>query len=564
MKKAKIFITILLCTLLMLTLFNGCIKVVESGNEGASAAKTEAPTEAGSKIIWSGQISVAPYMWGPYDEKENKIELALEDGFRGYGYDVDLKNIYIENSQYNELINTRIASGDAPDIFEARDAARMKDLYNQGALATWDKDFFIEKAPALYAFIMKGGVDGRIAKYVDMFWELSMIDGKMVTVAGFHEAGASLLKCMIFRGDWLDNLGVTELPYTLDDFIALMYRFANEDPNKNNKKDTYGFSTSVAGNVFCAFDGYNGFPKSSPQWYYRNGSMICASVLPTNKDALAVLAKCYADGVLDPEFVAGENQGGYWAINHSFVNGKIGASCHSSIAHYLTPDVTGTPGPVAKEYYAVNGENAKFVYAPWPAGPTGNFGYGLGYAAGIGENPLYSSQVDKDKLGAILAIFDICSKDDEIAALTTLGIEGVTYEKYEYNGKPTMKYLMQNVDLNRLGVWAFRGIYGVTAPFNEYVQRLNFYNEPTWATIHKIQAQKQYFGGYISDLYENTASTSKYQNELITYRDETFIKIIKGELSVDYYDTYVQEWMKRGGETLTKEANEWYNAKKKK
>lgn len=61
-------------------------------------------------------------------------------------------------------------------------------------------------------------------------------------------------------------------------------------------------------------------------------------------------------------------------------------------------------------------------------------------------------------------------------------------------------------------------------------------------------------------MFDSLPSESTYMSELLTYRNETWLKIIQGELDVDYYDTYVEEWMKRGGAILTEEANEWYAA----
>ena len=52
----------------------------------------------------------------------------------------------------------------------------------------------------------------------------------------------------------------------------------------------------------------------------------CGNRHPEMKEALERIAKWYQDGVIDPEFVTGENQGGYWALSHSFINGRIGVS----------------------------------------------------------------------------------------------------------------------------------------------------------------------------------------------------------------------------------------------
>lgn len=58
------------------------------------------------------------------------------------------------------------------------------------------------------------------------------------------------------------------------------------------------------------------------------------------KQALEVLHKWYVDGVLDPEFVTGENEGGYWAITHKFLNNQIGYTNMGNFYHWL-PDMSG-------------------------------------------------------------------------------------------------------------------------------------------------------------------------------------------------------------------------------
>lgn len=573
-KKAKKIISLSLALLLALSLLAGCGSggngPATSGTSVETAGTTAAVTTEGNKIKWSGTITVAPYMFGPVDENNNSIKPLLEEGLLKYGYDVDLVNVYIENSDYENLLNVRIAANDAPDVFEPKSPAALREYYRQGSIASWDRAFYEENCPTINSFISNGGVDGRLKNYVDMFWDFAMIDGKMVTIPKFDEAGTMLPKVMLLRGDWLENLGVEELPYTLDDFLALMYRFRNDDPDKNGKKDTYGFSTSAIRAIFGAFYGYTGFPdpkaEGSIYFYDINGKIECGDVMATNKEALAVLSKCYADGIIDPEFVAqlGENTGGYWALSQPFINGRIGASCHAGIDHYRLPEVTGVEGPCAKEYFAVNG-NYNFKYAPWPKGPQGNYGgWSLGPACSIGENAAYNAALNKDteKLAAILQIMDIFAKDDELAILGIAGVEGTHFEYTGDSATPSLKSLMDNEKNNAAGVGAYRGIYGGPAPYNEKYMRMSYYNSPTIANMLKIQAQEGYKGGYNRDVYDSTASTTKYKEELITYRDETFIKIIRGELSLDAYDTYVQEYMKRGGEILTKEAQEWYDAKK--
>lgn len=42
--------------------------------------------------------------------------------------------------------------------------------------------------------------------------------------------------------------------------------------------------------------------------------------------------------------------------------------------------------------------------------------------------------------------------------------------------------------------------------------------------------------------------------------DEAIVKIISGQMSVDDYDSVIQQWKDAGGEQITKEVNDWYSA----
>ncbi len=123
---------------------------------------------------------------------------------------------------------------------------------------------------------------------------------------------------------------MTELPVTLDEYEALLYRMAKEDPDGNGQADTYGLSNSSLNTVYGAY----GFVRNA--WLEDgNGGVVFGDVTPSAKDALARLAKWYADGVLDPEFITGENSGGYWAIPHAFVNRRIATSGIGAYYHWI-------------------------------------------------------------------------------------------------------------------------------------------------------------------------------------------------------------------------------------
>lgn len=569
-KRVLKLVCVILAFVFLMSMFAAC-KKDDSKSDTTTTKKstttaqkaTTAKSAEEAKVKWSGTISVASYHFAPTDPAKDFVRPAIEEGLKKHGYDVTIEDVYIEYPQYADIIGVRIAGGTAPDIWISLSSTQINTWYEQGAIKAWDKDFFFEHAPDLAEYFNNGEYDGRLIDHVDLFWELSMKDGKMVTIPKFREQNAMLMKVLAYRTDWLDNLGYkydnpTDLPMKIDDFMDLMYKFAHNDPDKNNQKDTFGFNNSVIKVIFGAYGNQCGFPGSAPQWYVRDGKMVNSDLLPENKEVLALLQKAYADEVLDPEFITGENTGGYWAISHSFINGIIGATAHASVDHWRRPDVLGDEGNTCyKEFIAVNGTDC-YVFGPWPAGPNGDYGLSIGVPANHGENAVYNAAMDDDKMAAILGVMNAFFIDDELSFLAHFGKEGVTFD-YNDKGNPVMK--LSNEELNQHGVWAYRSLYGADSPYNKHVTKINFYEAPVWKNILGFQANPQCDSKYVTQLYVTLPSDTLYKGDLRTYRDETWINIITGKESVDYWDKFVEEYRKRGGDVLEKEANDWYQSK---
>ena len=199
------------------------------------------------------KISVASYMFGPIDNEKDVITPLVEQQLKEkHGINVDIEVVYIEQANYAEILNTRLTGGTAPDVFLAQSATTLNTYYDQGLIKTWSKEFFQENAPAVYEFITTGAAYGDLAGDVEAWWKAAMKDGEMVVLPSFKPDGSMPYKTLIYRGDWLDKLGVTEetLPKTVDDFVALMGRFATEDPDGNGKDDTYGCSITAMKALF--------------------------------------------------------------------------------------------------------------------------------------------------------------------------------------------------------------------------------------------------------------------------------------------------------------------------
>ena len=64
--------------------------------------------------------------------------------------------------------------------------------------------------------------------------------------------------------------------------------------------------------------------------------------------------------------------------------------------------------------------------------------------------------------------------------------------------------------------------------------------------------------GIYNSLEVATPSLIVYSADLISMRDKAYISIITGDQPVEYFDTFVEEFMESGGQQVLLEANEWY------
>ena len=506
------------------------------------------------------KISVAGYMFGPVDNDNDVITPLVEQMLKEkHGINVDIEVVYIEQANYSEILNTRLAGGTAPDVFLAQSATTLNTYYDQGVIKTWSKEFFEENAPDVYNFIVNGAAYGDLAGDVEAWWKAAMKDGEMVVIPSFKPDGSMPYKTMIYRGDWLDKLGVAQdqLPKTVDDFVALMGRFANEDPDGNGQADTFGCSITAMKALFGAYGLGIGYSGGTSYWVNKDGVIVNADVTDEAKEVVGILAKMYADKLIDPEFVAGKEsvEGSYWAISHGMVTGLYGVSANASIDHYRLKEVVGDDGGrCAQEYWAVNGADSTFVYGPWPAGPNGDYGWEVGTPVAVSESAVYNADMSDEKLALIFKILNAFATDDELYMTAFAGIEGTHYEKNE-NG--TIKRLLGNEELNAAGVWGCRSLYGADRAFSQLGYDLAFYNDVTIANRLNWYKNDQY-NSYIQDAVTETLPSSDLFAELNTLRDETWTAMIRGEKSLDEWDAYVQAWLAAGGQTLTDEANAWF------
>lgn len=509
-----------------------------SGSSEATPDDPTAPKDKTYKISWIG----------PQNQPLSDDPILIKKWEELFNVDIDFWNI--DANAWDEVLSTKFAGGEIPDVVYVNSATNFSNYVEQQLLT--------EIPPEMLEKYMPKTIASLKADYEKVL-QLGQKDGVQYTIpigSYFHNL---FHEPIVYRGDWMEAVGVASAPTTLDQFKDLMYKFTNNDPNKNNKKDTYGFSTTGLNLVYGAF----GYERK--QWVEEGGKLIYSSIQPAMKDALAVLAQWYKDGVIDPEFITGENKGGYWAISNAFTEGHIGYSGHGGYYHW-SPDLgpinktTGKASMVAGTNYAelekvFPGAGSKLVHgAPvtGPDGKSGTVGYALPHSHSIGFG--IQLKDEPDKMAKIMTMYEYWTSDPEHWFEARLGIKDEMWH-YNEDGVPVTDWDSWKEKNNKPDE-TLPGIGGHTViePF-----LLTSIDKITNKYLYDWAVENKYDKGIIkSELLVSLPSAGTYQTELDKMEDEAYIAIITGKKPVDYFDTFVEEYKKAGFETLEKEANEWW------
>lgn len=453
-------------------------------------------------------------------------------------FNIDLKGWYCDSANYNDNLAVQISGGDIPDVLVVYSSSELASLVDQGVIAELPIELIREKAPN-YAAAMDANDDGS-------YWTTMIYNGKNYGVA---QPMSVYPMAMYYRQDWLDAVKM-DVPTTLEDYEKLMYAFANEDPDGDGQKDTYGMAERAFANVFGAFGlrivtgGATGFKVEEMQLGKDNVPFF-PYIDARAKDALALLAKWYKDGVLDMEFITGENHGGYQWLSHSFMNGQIGTTS-AQVTHYFnySDDCSDSAnwGTCMKEFKAIN-PDVDIAIGPGVLGVNGESGTEAWTTVGRFTCLTTRAMEDQRKVDAFFKFLDLYYTDPEYQLLANMGVDDWTYDMTD---KGPVR-LIDGTEVRRLGVM------------------LTDFGSTTVYTANAKAIQDSFIKSVVGEGYYrfNAPAVSEFSNVISTLdalTEKAYIAIITGEQPIDYFDTYVKEFKAAGGEAAEKAVQEAYAA----
>lgn len=438
----------------------------------------------------------------------------------------------------------RLAGGEIPDLFYGDSTMESSDFLkyiDDGVIAEIPLDMVKQYAPNLYAMYEKE----------TPYWlEKVMVDGKLYGLPRVLAEGGNARMPLVWRGDWLKNVGIEKVPETLEEFEEAIYKFTREDPDQNGKDDTYGLSWSALNAVYGAY-GY--MPEA---WSKKDGQLVYGAVQPEMKQALALLAKWYADGVIEPEFVGKEDRGNAQTsiVTAPFVNGIIGVTAHNDYFYYKPAMYEGDrDGENIVELRKLNPDAIdSLVFGLPPVGPEGK--------RGLSMRPLLYPQMavmgrqvaeDPAKMQKILEILDFGCATFDGFIMSRYGIEGQTFDYQEVPERGRVPVALPQYS-NWLDITKEGG--GIAFNFGIWFMEIcKHENSALWWKENKHPELNQ--DGYLDEVFLVPPSMPKYKAELDTIREQAYISIITGDKPVDSFDEFVKMWGESGGDKVFAELN---------
>lgn len=330
--------------LLTLALAGGALIAGCSGKEGGSGA-SPAPgsTDTGTKTPEKRKdISVMIYDRGRVAPDQGSIESNRWTKWVNEQGPANVKYVAIPRYESGDKLNVLFASGSAPDLIMEFSQKIRDPLYQQKQLLPLDD--LIAKNSVEYKKFMDENPILRKAG--------TMADGKLYYFGRLNYVTPN--RGVLIRTDWLKKLGL-DMPKTTDDLYKVVKAFAEQDPDGNGKKDTYGISLS--GDTGYALRQAFGV---TTRWEVKNDEVSIFWDRFVDYNSFA--QKVYQDGSIDRDFPTDGNGA---RTKQDFISGKLG------IYGFLL-------GPVQVQLQLVdplkkNVPDAEVAFLPYPESPAGAF-----------------------------------------------------------------------------------------------------------------------------------------------------------------------------------------------
>ncbi len=501
-------------TALAVSLLTACGGKTDSGGSSNSPEQSSQASASAAQQPFKFSV-MAPFFGAqpPATDDSNPAFKLLEDK-TGVKLDVT----FVPGSAYDEKVIVTLASGNLPQAMVVTNNKNAAVLNAIRSGAFWEVGPYIKEFPNLQSYW-----NDQIANNIS-------VDGK---VYGIYRERPVARKGLLFRQDWLDNLGL-EQPKTVDDIYNIAKAFTLNDPDKDGKNNTLGLTISddnLANDAMrvlvTAFGGFN-------QFGIVDGKATPDFTTPEYMEALKLLKKMYDEKLINQDFGAVKGTRLIELINEGnagmLITSIDDANSKFTSLTKLIPD--------AKIDFVLGLEGPQGVKLPANSGYYGEFMF-----------PKSSVKTEQDLMN-ILSYFDKLLNTD-MFKLFDFGVEGVHYKMEDGNPVFTNEELWKNQvpDLGQLRI----------AP-----------SDLAWPTESDImkKVKKLYKEGLpnaVPDITEPYLSPTQAERgtELSKIINDARVKFIMGSIDEAGFAKATEDWHKQGGDKIIEEFTQEYNKAQK-
>ncbi|MCF2650556.1 sugar ABC transporter substrate-binding protein [Niallia circulans] len=524
-----------------------------------NSSSGESETEDGKTIITMGRVTAANSKLPEGDTYENnaytrlveeKLNAKIVDQFEAEGED------------YSRQVALAIASGELPDMMRVDSREELKELVENDLIADLT-DVYDENASD-YIKDIYGTYDNRSL-------EDATFDGKLMAIPA--TIGDSAPNMVWIRKDWMEKLGVKldsdgDSKITIAELERTAKAFIENDPGGTGNPVGIPFATWLnAGdyggsglNMTSIAGVFNAHPR---MWLEDDkGNIVNGSTTEETKQALGVMADWFKKGIIDPQFGT-RTWDDIMALVTNGQTGIITGPWH--IPDWGLSTVRGMDKNAEFAAYAIEGENGKVNV--FHNNPTGQFMV----VRKDYEHPELAIKILNLFYDEIINADDLQKDYPEIYKYGELAVDGSTrpfnIEVYKStNIVDEYQYIKEAVD----GKISIDDI--PTAGLKIDAQSVMAYQEnpegaetSEWAKYHSRMlgmsmidkfTKEEQFNWTTPVFFGSTPTMEKKGANLLKLEEEDFIKIVTGNKPLDYFDTFVANWKKQGGDEIAAEIKE--------
>ncbi|MEK4850719.1 extracellular solute-binding protein [Paenibacillus sp. FSL H7-0756] len=294
---------------------------------------------------------------------------------------------WVPASSYDDKVSATIAAGTMPDLLLIRRNKESAMLQAQNAGVFWDLAPYLKDTKNLKNM-------SEVSK------NNATIDGQLF---GIPRERVLARYGMIFRKDWLDQLGL-QPPKSVDDIYTIAKAFTENDPDQNGKNDTFGIQEDSTMELLKQLAVYSGGANG---WGLKDGKIIPDFMYPDFKASLDLYKKMIDEKLIGADFPIAKK---YEYFNQEKAGIYFAVLDDAIVRHTdLMKQNPAVVVDIAQNFEGPQGERARAT---------------LGY-----DNILAipkSSVPDEGKLKQIIAFLDQLG-EEPLQSLLMYGVEGTDY-----------------------------------------------------------------------------------------------------------------------------------------